>query len=75
MTIQMAACTPNFLILESFVDEAEARRRSTTVPFEVIDGYVEVPEGPGLGTDLIEEALDESPGREASWSSDGWWPA
>ena len=74
MAIQMAACTPNFLILESFMDEAEARRKTTTVPLEVIGGYIEVPKGPGLGTDLIEEALDEYPYREASWSCKGWWP-
>jgi galactonate dehydratase len=75
MAIQMAACTPNFLILESFVDEAVARRRTTTVPLKVIGGYIEVPQAPGLGTDLIEEALDEYPYREASWSSEGWWPS
>jgi galactonate dehydratase len=75
MAIQMAACTPNFLILESFVDEDDIRQRSTTVPFPVADGYLDVPESPGLGTDLIEEVLDEYPSSEASWSSDGWWPA
>ena len=75
MAIQMAACTPNFLILESFVDEDDLRRKSTTVPFPVVDGYLDVPEGPGLGTDLIEDVLDEYPSSEASWSSDGWWPA
>jgi len=74
MTIQMAACTPNFLILESFVDEVEARRSITTVLLEATEGYIEVPQGPGLGTDLIEEALDAYPHREASWSSEGWWP-
>jgi galactonate dehydratase len=74
MAIQMAACTPNFLILETFVDEAEARRATTTVPLEVTDGTIEVPQGPGLGTDLIEEALEAYPYREAGWSSQGWWP-
>jgi len=75
MAIQMAACTPNFLILESFVDEAEARRTATTSPLEVVGGSIEVPKAPGLGTDLIEEALEEYPYGEASWSSDGWWLA
>ena len=74
MAIQMAACTPNFLILESFMDEVEVRQQTTTVPLEVIDGYIDIPQNPGLGTDLIEEALEEYPYQEASWSSEGWWP-
>ena len=33
-------------------------------PFEVVDGYIKVPETPGLGIELDEEALAMHPYRE-----------
>ncbi len=51
--LQLDACTPNFLCQEQ-VSLGEGYLKE---PFVVADGYVEVPEGPGLGIEVDEEAL------------------
>jgi hypothetical protein len=54
---------PNFLITEYFVN-FEARGREIARPaFEVREGYIAVPERPGLGIELDEAALARFPGR------------
>jgi galactonate dehydratase len=63
-TLQVSAAIPNFLITEYFVN-FEARGREIARPgFEMKDGYIAVPRGPGLGIDLDEAALARFPGRE-----------
>jgi len=63
-TVQIAAAIPNFLITEYFVN-FEARGREIARPAcEVRDGFIAVPQGPGLGIDLDEAALARFPGRE-----------
>jgi galactonate dehydratase len=51
--IQLAASIPNFLCQEQ-VSLGEGYLKQ---PFQVEDGYVRLPEGPGLGIELDEEAL------------------
>ena len=53
--IQIATCSPNFLILESIErwDGFAARLLNTPIHWE--DGYVIPPEGPGLGVELDED--------------------
>lgn len=51
--IQLDACIPNFLIQE-FVSLGEGYLKE---PFRVVEGYVPLPEKPGLGVELDEEAL------------------
>ena len=57
--LQLAACIPNFLIQEhtqSGLGEGVLRE-----PFVVKDGYIAVPEKPGLGIEVDETALQEGP--------------
>lgn len=60
-TLQVSAAIPNFLITEYFVNLEEWGREVATTPFEVVDGYIELPVAPGLGIDLDEEALARYP--------------
>jgi galactonate dehydratase len=66
---------PNFHVLE-FVRSAPYRDRVLREAWEVKDGHVVVPDRPGLGVELDEEALAASPMRPAgvprgAWFSDG----
>jgi galactonate dehydratase len=60
--LHLAACTPNFKIQEHFNDFAEAYVKAAApgVP-EVADGYFALPQGPGLGVTLNEDAIREHP--------------
>ena len=60
-TLHVSAAIPNFLITEYFVNLEEFSRDISVQPFEVEDGYVKLPEGPGLGIDLDEDALARYP--------------
>ncbi len=71
----LALATPNFLILE-FVRSAPYRDRVLREPWAVREGHLEVPERPGLGVELDEEALAASPLRpvgvpRGAWAVDG----
>lgn len=54
-SLQLDACIPNLLAQEHFT----LGEGYLTKPFEVVDGYLEVPTGPGLGVTLDEDALDD----------------
>jgi galactonate dehydratase len=61
-SVQVAACTPNFLALES----THARTwqwELTPEPLAIIDGYVTLPTAPGLGIDLDAGALRRHAGK------------
>ena len=60
-TIQVSAAIPNFLITEYFVNLEELGRDIAKTPFEVKDGYIQIPDTPGLGIDLDEERLAAYP--------------
>jgi len=59
--VQLATCSPNFLILESIRDWSgiHADLLVTPMPFE--DGHVLPPAGPGLGVELNEEFARANP--------------
>ncbi len=63
-TLQVAACIPNFLITEYFINFKPRSDEISVNPFVVDDGYIEIPKGPGLGLDLDEEAMAKYPYRE-----------
>ena len=63
-TIQVSTAIPNFLITEYFVNLEAFGQEIAVTPFEVVDGYIEVPDRPGLGIELDEEALARHPYRE-----------
>ncbi len=56
-TIQVSACIPNFVITEYWVNFEPVVNDIVVQPFEVEDGYIRLPEAPGLGMDLDEDAL------------------
>ena len=54
--LQVDACTPNFLVQE-FVDPFGLGAGYLKEPFVVKDGYIDVPQRPGVGVELDEEFL------------------
>ena len=53
--VQLAACVPNFLVLEHFPPEPW-RFEVCPNPMQVEDGWLQIPERPGLGVELDEAA-------------------
>ena len=62
-TMQAAAGMPNFLITEYFVNFEPAGNEIAVGPFVVEDSYITLPDSPGLGIDLDEDALTRFPFR------------
>jgi galactonate dehydratase len=60
-TINVAACIPNFLITEYFVNFEERGREISRGTFEVTNGTIPLPTAPGLGIELDEAALKRHP--------------
>ncbi len=55
--VQLDACIPNFA-LQEYTGESDPPKSELLVkPLELKDGYLTVPEGPGLGVELNEVAL------------------
>ena len=65
VNVHFAASTTNFIILEYHADDEGPRREIVDEPMKLVDGYLEIPDKPGLGIDLNIEALDRYPFR--SW--------
>jgi galactonate dehydratase len=63
-SLHVSACIPNFLILEYFVHFKVRSDEISVGPFNVEDGYISLPEGPGLGVEINEEALSRYPYRD-----------
>ncbi len=53
--LQLAACTPNFLILEAIKDWGGFHAQLLKTPLRLEDGHTLVPSAPGLGVELDEE--------------------
>lgn len=60
-TLQIAACTPNFLMLETMSDDVPYRSLLTTEKVDFTDGVMRIPDLPGLGIDIHEEELLKHP--------------
>ncbi len=58
---QFAASTPNFLILEYRVDSEGPNRQLIRQPLTLEDGYLKIPETPGMGVELNEAAFGGRP--------------
>jgi len=63
VNVHFAASTPNFLILEYHPDDQPPRKDLVKEPLMVKDGYIPVPNKPGLGIELNEEAFRHYPPR------------
>ena len=61
VNVHFAASTTNFLILEYHADDEGARREIVDEPMKLVDGYLELPDKPGLGIDLDVEAMAKYP--------------
>ena len=55
-TLQLAACTTNFSILEIMYSDVPWRKDVTNEELKYEDGYIYVPDKPGLGIEIDEEA-------------------
>lgn len=66
--VQLNASTPNFFIHEIFDEFNEPWERDIiTHPVEVVDGYIEVPQRPGLGVDLNIEEIRKHPYQQENY--------
>ncbi len=62
-TVHASAVMPNFLITEYFLPFVEVGDRVCRNQLRPVDGYITLPTAPGLGLDIIEEAVRAMPGR------------
>jgi galactonate dehydratase len=64
-SLHLGAAIPNFKVLEHFNDFTEAYVKAAAPGNpEVVDGYFDLPSGPGLGVVLDEDLVAEYPQRE-----------
>ena len=59
--LQLAACTPNFLIHEIMITDGTFRQNVTNEKVYYQDGFILVPDKPGLGIQVNEEYLKTRP--------------
>jgi len=59
--IQFDACTPNFLIQEhpAMAEKWDLGEGYLKTPFEIKQGYIDIPTGPGLGIEINEDVIRE----------------
>ena len=62
-TLHASAGMPNFLITEYFVNFEEVGKEIARQSLEVVDSFITLPDTPGLGIDLDEQALRQRPFR------------
>ena len=60
-TVQAAACMPNFTITEYFLPFEEFGAKMFRNVLKPVNGYIDVPETPGLGLEPNEEAIRSMP--------------
>ena len=64
MSAHFCAAIPNFRIMEIDIDDVSWKDELVTVPPVIKDGYLEIPDGPGWGAELNEEAIAAHPPAE-----------
>lgn len=73
--LHLDACTPNFKIQEHFNDFADAWVKGAVDHYpEVVDGYFQLPDKPGLGVTLMEEFVVGHPREDTFFNlfEEGW---
>ena len=58
-SLHFISSQPNSNLLEYCVWDTPIRKEMLDKDFQVVDGYVEVPEGPGLGIEISDEAIEK----------------
>ncbi len=61
MTLQIAASTPNFVMLETMMTDVSWRSEVVREELELVDGCMLIPDKPGLGVELNEQAAQDYP--------------
>ncbi|MEX1020937.1 MAG: enolase C-terminal domain-like protein, partial [Litorilinea sp.] len=59
--VHLCATLPNFLILEHLEDDVPQRYEVMDPQPEIVNGFMRVPDAPGLGIDIVEEAIAKYP--------------
>ncbi len=62
-TVHASACMPNFIITEYFVPFEEIGAKLCPNVLKPVDGYISLPEGPGLGIEVDEQMVRSMPGK------------
>jgi len=62
-TLQLAACTPNFEYLETMMTDVSWRQEIARESCRLVKGRMTVPDIPGIGVELDEEAMRRHPYR------------
>jgi galactonate dehydratase len=60
-TLQLAACVPNFYILEIMIHDVAWRKDVTDESVDYEDGCIKIPDKPGLGINLVEDEILKHP--------------
>jgi galactonate dehydratase len=60
-TLQLAACTMNFFVLETMANDVAYRGKISTERVTMENGLIRIPDGPGLGLDLDLEEIAKHP--------------
>jgi len=60
-TLHLAANLPSFYLLETMSSAGPWRAEVCTGEVHLVDGFMHVPTGPGLGIDICEEAIAKHP--------------
>ena len=63
-TVHASACMPNFIITEYFLPFEELCQRLCPNALRPVDGYITIPEGPGLGLNVDEGAVRTARGKQ-----------
>jgi galactonate dehydratase len=63
VAVHFAACTPNFVILEYSHPGSGPLRDMVLEPVKLKDGYLEIPDAPGLGIELNIKAIQKHPAK------------
>jgi galactonate dehydratase len=59
--VHLCATLPNFLILEHLEDDVPQRYEVMQPQPTIVDGFLRVPDAPGLGIDIVEDAIAHYP--------------
>jgi galactonate dehydratase len=70
-SLQLAACLPGFVILE-YAENQPWRDRVLREPLRIENGYVALPDAPGLGVELDDEALAALPYQPRDYPGSFW---
>lgn len=59
--VHLCSTLPNFLILEHLEDDVPQRYEVMEPQPQIVDGFMLVPDAPGLGIDIVEDAIAKYP--------------